>query len=116
MLGAVSGARLSHALLCERGRGAGRCRAERKFGRAKEKKKVLVIGAGPAGLEAARVAALRGHEVVIYEKESKAGGLVNIGKSYPGRADVGAIVTWLEKQVRALGVQIGVQQRSSRLR
>jgi thioredoxin reductase len=86
------------------GREAGR--AERKLSRAPKKKKVLVIGAGPAGLEAARVAALRGHEVVVYEKGSKAGGLVNIGKLFPGRADVGSIVTWLEKQVRALGIRI----------
>ena len=57
-------------------------------------------------MEVARVAALRGHEVVIYEKESRSGGLVNIGKLYPGRADVGAIVTWLDKQVRALGVRV----------
>jgi len=81
-------------------------RSERNLGRTKEIKKILIIGAGPAGLEAGRVAALRGHEVVIYEKESKAGGLVNLGKLYPGRVDVGAIVTWLEKQVRTLGVRI----------
>lgn len=39
-------------------------------------KKVIVVGAGPAGMEAARVAALRGHKVVIYDKESEIGGLV----------------------------------------
>ena len=81
-------------------------RSERSLGQAKEKKKILVIGAGPGGLEAARVAALRGHEVVIYEKEARAGGQVNLGKLYPGRADVGAIITWLEKQVRDLSVRI----------
>jgi 2,4-dienoyl-CoA reductase (NADPH2) len=43
---------------------------------ADKKKKVLIVGGGPAGLEAARVAALRGHEVVLYEKEPKLGGLM----------------------------------------
>ncbi len=42
------------------------------------KKKVLVVGGGPAGMEAARVAALRGHEVVLYEKEPRLGGLLPV--------------------------------------
>ena len=43
---------------------------------AQKKKKVLVIGSGPSGMEAARVAAMRGHEVTLYEKEPKLGGLL----------------------------------------
>jgi 2,4-dienoyl-CoA reductase (NADPH2) len=61
-----------------------RCRINAAVGREREfeirpadkKKKVLIVGGGPAGLEAARVAALRGHEVVLYEKEPKLGGLM----------------------------------------
>jgi 2,4-dienoyl-CoA reductase (NADPH2) len=61
-----------------------RCRINAALGREKEfeikpaekKKKVLVVGSGPAGMEAARVAALRGHEVILYEKESRLGGLL----------------------------------------
>jgi 2,4-dienoyl-CoA reductase (NADPH2) len=60
------------------------CRVNASLGREKEyaikpaatKKKVLVAGGGPAGLEAARVAALRGHEVTLYDKSSKPGGLI----------------------------------------
>jgi 2,4-dienoyl-CoA reductase-like NADH-dependent reductase (Old Yellow Enzyme family)/thioredoxin reductase len=81
-------------------------RGELMIRRASVRKKVLVIGAGPAGLEAARVSALRGHEVVIYEKESKAGGQVNIGKLIPGRSDIGSVVTWLENQLKSLNVRI----------
>lgn len=81
-------------------------RSERKLGRASEKKKVLVIGAGPAGLEAARIASVRGHEVVLYEKESKAGGLVNVGRLVPGRSDISSIITWQENQLKSLGVRI----------
>ena len=81
-------------------------RGETKIGRTRVKKKVLVIGAGPAGLEAARVSALRGHEVVVYEKESKAGGQLNIGRLVPGRSDISSIASWLESQLKSLNVRI----------
>lgn len=64
------------------------------------KKKVLVIGAGPAGLEAARVASLRGHDVVVYEASGSIGGQLKLARLLPGRADVGGIVTWYENQLR----------------
>lgn len=81
-------------------------RGEEKILPAKKKKKVLVIGAGPAGLEAARVSALRGHHVVIYEKGQKAGGQVNIGKLIPGRSDIFSVITWLEARLKSLGVKV----------
>jgi 2,4-dienoyl-CoA reductase (NADPH2) len=52
-----------------------------------EKKKIMVIGAGPAGLESARIAKKRGHEVHIFEKEDKIGGLINIIWRPPGRSE-----------------------------
>src|SRR5487761_623408 len=75
-------------------------RGEEKILPAQKKKKVLVIGAGPAGLEAARVSALRGHHVVIYEKGQKTGGQVNIGKLIPGRSDIFSVITWLEARLK----------------
>ncbi|MEE9198454.1 MAG: FAD-dependent oxidoreductase [Dehalococcoidia bacterium] len=70
------------------------------------KKKVVVVGSGPAGLEAARVAAERGHQVVLFEKRSGLGGqIVNFSRAN-GREDFGAIILWLEGQVRKLGVDI----------
>ena len=68
--------------------------------RSPRSQRVLVIGAGPAGLEAARVAALRGHHVTIRESEDRVGGLAAV--TGPG----GALVTWLERMVRDLGVTI----------
>lgn len=73
---------------------------------AERKKKVLIIGAGPAGLETARIAAERGHKVVIYEKSRNIGGQALIAAKLPGRADIKAIVNWEELQLKKLGVEI----------
>ncbi len=70
------------------------------------KKSVFVIGAGVAGLETARIAALRGHKVRIYEKSKQAGGQAMIAGRLPGRGNLKAIVNWLVDQVKALGVDI----------
>jgi len=76
------------------------------LGQAARKKKILIIGAGPAGLEAARVASQRGHEVVIYEASGSMGGQLNLAKLLPGRADVGGIVRWYETQLQRSKVRI----------
>jgi 2,4-dienoyl-CoA reductase (NADPH2) len=72
------------------------------------KKKVLVIGGGPGGMEAARVSALRGHDVTLYEKQPKLGGLLPIAAIVKGDhpEDVPLIVDYLERQVRQLGVKV----------
>jgi NADPH-dependent 2,4-dienoyl-CoA reductase/sulfur reductase-like enzyme len=69
-------------------------------------KKVVVIGAGPAGMEAARVAATRGHKVVIYEKESQVGGQVNILSKAPGRDEFNQVTRYLSAQLKKLKVDI----------
>jgi 2,4-dienoyl-CoA reductase-like NADH-dependent reductase (Old Yellow Enzyme family)/thioredoxin reductase len=61
-------------------------------------KRVLVIGAGPAGLEYARVAAARGNEVVVHEREREVGGHVRAYGALPNRAQYGTIATWLAEQ------------------
>lgn len=75
---------------------------------ANEKKKVMVVGGGPAGMEAARIAALRGHEVMLYEKEHKLGGSVPVAATIKGLEieDLPSLVRYLETQITKLGVSI----------
>ena len=77
------------------------------YARSPRSQRVLVIGAGPAGLEVARVAATRGHRVTIRESADRVGGLAAV--TGPG----GALVTWLERMVRDLGVTIETSTRDS---
>ncbi|MGE3619287.1 MAG: FAD-dependent oxidoreductase [Acidimicrobiia bacterium] len=67
---------------------------------------VLVVGGGPAGLEAARTAALRGHRVQLHELTRSLGGQVAVAARAPHRSDVGAITRWLADEVERLGVEV----------
>ena len=69
-------------------------------------KRVVVVGGGPAGLEAARVSASRGHEVVLLEAGIAVGGQLNLAALATWRKDVSGIVQWLSDQVEGLGVEI----------
>ena len=80
--------------------------AEHLIERTAEPQHVLVIGGGPAGLEAARVAALRGHRVTLAEAARDLGGCVNIAKRAPRRLGIGDITDWLEREVYRLGVDV----------
>src|SRR5262245_23538691 len=71
-----------------------------------ERKRVVVVGAGPAGLEAARCAAKRGHDVVLFEQRTQVGGTVAIAARAPGRGQLAGVTAWLEAQVRKLGVDL----------
>jgi 2,4-dienoyl-CoA reductase (NADPH2) len=95
-----------------------RCSINASLGREREyavnttqkKKKVLVLGGGPAGMEAARVATLRGHEVVLYEKEHKLGGLLPLAGLVKGFdiENMMDVVRYLSRQIKKLGVTVNL--------
>jgi 2,4-dienoyl-CoA reductase-like NADH-dependent reductase (Old Yellow Enzyme family)/thioredoxin reductase len=72
---------------------------------AKDLKKVVVIGAGPAGLEAARVAAERGHQVVVFEAADQPGGQVRLTSLTKRRAEMIGIIDWRMAQCAARDVE-----------
>lgn len=73
---------------------------------AKERHRVVVAGAGPAGLEAARVAAMRGNEVIILERRSTIGGQLAIASRAPGREDYARFGRYMETQIELLGIDL----------
>jgi 2,4-dienoyl-CoA reductase-like NADH-dependent reductase (Old Yellow Enzyme family) len=76
--------------------------------RASKLKEVYVVGGGPAGLEAARVAAGRGHKVTVFEKSSVLGGTARIAAASPHRATLIDIVSYLEQEMRRLKVDVNL--------
>ena len=92
------------------------CRVNPQINREKEityepaakKKKVLVVGAGPSGMEAARVAAIRGHEVYLYDKQPKLGGLLPLASILKDVEidQLTAVVEWFGVQFKKLGVNV----------
>lgn len=77
-----------------------------KFNLNGDGRKVLVIGAGPAGLTAAELLAKRGFDVTVLEKEEKAGGQLNLAKQPPHKDKMGWVCTDLLESVKALGVKV----------
>jgi NADPH-dependent 2,4-dienoyl-CoA reductase/sulfur reductase-like enzyme len=69
-------------------------------------KKVVIVGAGPAGLETARVAAIRGHDVTLYEEKGELGGQLPIASVPPGKDEISDFTTFLIDAVKRLDVKI----------
>ena len=78
---------------------------------AKQKKKVLVIGGGLGGMEAARVCALRGHEVDLYEQSERLGGVFVAAAAPAFKEDDKRLLAWYEKQMAELPVQVHMNSR-----
>jgi len=78
--------------------------------RASTTKRVVVVGGGPAGLEAAWVAAARGHDVTLLERDAHLGGKIRLAAMLPGRAEMAAFADWraAECERRGVDVRLGV--------
>ncbi|BAV52827.1 N-methylproline demethylase StcD (plasmid) [Mesorhizobium loti] len=77
-----------------------------RFEKASRPGRVLVVGGGPAGLEAARVAAERGHTVMLAEASSVLGGNFRLAGLQPRRAQILELLEWYERQLRKLNVEV----------
>ncbi len=69
-------------------------------------RKIVIIGGGPAGLEAARVAAMEGHDVTLYEKENQIGGQLTVAATPKFKGQLRALITWYGIQLNKLGVKL----------
>ena len=69
-------------------------------------KNVIVVGAGPAGLEAAITAALAGHHVEVLEKDSRAGGQFRLAAVPPCKGEIADFITWQTTQLKKLGISV----------
>lgn len=83
---------------------------ELNYSPATNKKKVAVVGAGPAGLSAATVLADRGHEVDLFDKDSQIGGQFNIAKKIPGKEEFYETLRYYENMIKETGVNLRLNE------
>lgn len=82
--------------------------------KAPESKKVVVVGGGPGGLKAAQTAALRGHKVVLMEKESELGGILKSEQALPFKHEMYELSVTFAKQCREAGVEIRLNTKATK--
>jgi 2,4-dienoyl-CoA reductase (NADPH2) len=84
------------------------------FRPALKRRRIAVVGAGPAGLSAATVAAERGHEVTLYDAGDSIGGQFRVAMRIPGKEEFAETIRYFERKLALTGVQLRLQQRVSR--
>ncbi len=95
-----------HSIGCTVNTDCGKVNTDTEIITAAKSKKVMIIGGGPAGMEAARVARLRGHDVTIVEKTGKLGGQLNIAVVSPSKQSLSLITKYFANQLNKLDVKI----------
>lgn len=94
------------AIRCTVNPKAGRETQAASYGKADKKKKIVVVGGGPAGMTAAQTCAKRGHEVVLFEKQGKLGGLLTDACALPTKKLMQNYVKWSVRETEKSGVEI----------
>ncbi|HVJ11937.1 MAG TPA: FAD-dependent oxidoreductase, partial [Burkholderiales bacterium] len=83
------------------------------FSRTSTKKKIAIVGGGPAGLSCAVNAAERGHDVTLYEKAAELGGQFNLAKRIPGKQEFGESIAYFAERLKRAGARILLQRKPS---
>ncbi|MFX1238377.1 MAG: FAD-dependent oxidoreductase, partial [Promethearchaeota archaeon] len=85
----------------------------KKLMKAEKAKKILIIGGGPAGMEAARVAAIRGHEVTLWEKNNLLGGNLTLASVAPHKEEIKCLINYLSYQMNKLGINVELEKEAT---
>lgn len=87
--------------------------SDSRYPRNRSAARIAIVGGGAAGLEAARLAAEFGHEVLLFEEQDRLGGQLLLASNAPARAEMSAIVDYLKAEVRLLKVEVRLGRRAT---